>query len=248
MSIEKEECELEQLVSSDEEPKPTDITQVTPPITPKPPPRAHSHSDSRTKTSNISEKSLSIESQKNECHKSTARLSSNSSIQDKPQVQPSSTSGTTRLMCVNERVGRSSLHDYKPPRPPPPNFSKLQNKKVLSEQTMDRSCLHHCFLSDVTDVRQMEQALQQLLEDFHSGKLRAFGKDCSMEQMTAIREQQEHLAWLHFELGVRQDGSNPLSEQGIAKGTENMHSLMASLEQLSLSIEKLHSFSNSTSD
>jgi hypothetical protein len=56
MSIEKEECELEQLVSSDEEPKPTDITQVTPPITPKPPPRAHSHSDSRTKTSNISEK------------------------------------------------------------------------------------------------------------------------------------------------------------------------------------------------
>lgn len=42
---------------------------------------------------------------------------------------------------------------------------------------MDRSCLHHCFLSDVTDVRQMEQALQQLLEDFHSGKLRAFGKN-----------------------------------------------------------------------
>jgi len=32
-------------------------------------------------------------------------------------------------MCVNERLGRSSLHDYKPPRPPPPNFSKLQNKK-----------------------------------------------------------------------------------------------------------------------
>lgn len=70
-----------------------------------------------------------------------------------------------------------------------------------------------------------------------------------MEQMTAIREQQEHLAWLHFELGMRQDGSSaPLSEQGIAKGTENMHSLMASLEQLSLSIEKLHSFSNSTAD
>lgn len=39
------------------------------------------------------------------------------------------TGGTTRLMCVNERLGRSSLHDYKPPRPPPPNFNKLQNKK-----------------------------------------------------------------------------------------------------------------------
>jgi len=58
MSIEKEECELEQLVSSDEEPRPTDTAQITPPITPKPPPRAHSHSDSRTKTSNVSEKVL----------------------------------------------------------------------------------------------------------------------------------------------------------------------------------------------
>lgn len=229
MSVEKEECELEQLVSSDEEHRATDNAHDSPSTTPKPPPRTHSYTDSRTKTScSASNKSLSIGSQKNECQ----RLSSTSSLyQDKPQTQSSKeTGGTARLMCVNERLGRSSLHDYKPPRPPPPNFNKLQNKK------------------DVTDVRQMEQALQQLLEDFHSGKLRAFGKDCSMEQMTAIREQQEHLAWLHFELGVRQDGSTPLSEQGIAKGTENMHSLMASLEQLSLSIEKLHSFSNSTFD
>jgi hypothetical protein len=39
-----------------------------------------------------------------------------------------------------------------------------------------RSCQHHCFLSDVTDVRRMEAALLHLLEDFHSGKLRAFGE------------------------------------------------------------------------
>lgn len=37
-----------------------------------------------------------------------------------------------------------------------------------------RNVQHHCFMSDITDVRQMEQALLQLLEDFHSGKLRAF--------------------------------------------------------------------------
>lgn len=36
-------------------------------------------------------------------------------------------------------------------------------------------CKHHCFLSEVPDVRRMEQALLQLLEDFHSGNLRAFG-------------------------------------------------------------------------
>ncbi|XP_050423432.1 uncharacterized protein LOC126835160 isoform X3 [Adelges cooleyi] len=231
MSVEKEECELEQIVIPDEECRSQENLH-TPPMTPKPPPRTHSQSDGKTKTSSLSNKSISIDSQKNDGQRSTAKLSSTSSLlQDKAQPQIIKDSiGTTRLMCVNERLGRSSLHDYKPPRPPPPNFNKLQNKK------------------DVTDVRQMEQALQQLLEDFHSGKLRAFGKDCSMEQMTAIREQQEHLAWLHFELGVRQDVSTPLSEQGITKGSENMHSLMASLEQLSLSIEKLHSFSNSTSE
>lgn len=42
--------------------------------------------------------------------------------------------------------------------------------------TLDRSSQHHCFLSDVMDVRQMEQALLHLLDDFHSGKLRAFGE------------------------------------------------------------------------
>lgn len=56
MSVEKEECELEQLVSSDEEPRPTDNVNTTPPITPKPPPRAHSHTDCRTKTSSGSNK------------------------------------------------------------------------------------------------------------------------------------------------------------------------------------------------
>ena len=34
----------------------------------------------------------------------------------------------------------------------------------------------HSFLTDVTHVRQMEQSLLQLLKDFHSGKLQAFGK------------------------------------------------------------------------
>lgn len=52
-------------------------------------------------------------------------------------------------------------------------FAFLSHHVVLS---LDRSTQHHCFLSDAMDVRQMEQALLQLLDDFHSGKLRAFGK------------------------------------------------------------------------
>ncbi|XP_050521800.1 uncharacterized protein LOC126894661 isoform X3 [Daktulosphaira vitifoliae] len=181
MSDEKEECELEEIVIPDEnskQVKQNSHIDTTPPITPKPPPRIHSQSEVKNNTYSISNKSLSIDSQKNEVHRSTTKISSTSSLlQDKALSYVNKDNlSNARLTYVNERLGRSSLHDYKPPRPPPPNFNKLQNKKVSYDQTMDRSCLHHCFLSDVTDVRQMEQALQQLLEDFHSGKLRAFGK------------------------------------------------------------------------
>lgn len=41
----------------------------------------------------------------------------------------------------------------------------------------ERKVQHHCFLSEVPDVRHMERALIGLLDDFHSGKLRAFGKN-----------------------------------------------------------------------
>ena len=34
----------------------------------------------------------------------------------------------------------------------------------------------HSFLADATDMRSMETALMQLVNDFHSGKLQAFGK------------------------------------------------------------------------
>jgi hypothetical protein len=74
------------------------------------------------------------------------------------------------------------------------------------------------------------------------------GKDCSMEQMTGIREQQERLARLHFDLGAQQELYAPLSDEGLRAGQENMHRLMESLEQLSVSIERLHSFSSDSRD
>lgn len=57
-----------------------------------------------------------------------------------------------------------------------------------------------------------------------------------MEQMTDIREQQERLAKLHFELGGQQQGTGPSDD-----AQENMLQLVEKLEQLSVSIEKLHS-------
>ena len=46
----------------------------------------------------------------------------------------------------------------------------------LDARPMERPVQHHTFLADVADVRQIEQGLLQLMEDFQAGSLRAFGK------------------------------------------------------------------------
>ncbi|KAL6261905.1 hypothetical protein P5V15_006989 [Pogonomyrmex californicus] len=71
------------------------------------------------------------------------------------------TSNTSRLTYLNEK------EKQRPNRPDLPRIVRQQKAMV--------PCKHHCFLSEVPDVRHMEQALLQLLEDFHSGNLRAFG-------------------------------------------------------------------------
>ncbi|KAJ6649887.1 Glutathione hydrolase-like YwrD proenzyme [Pseudolycoriella hygida] len=123
---------------------------------------------------------------------------------------------STRLIYLNER--RQEKPEFKP-KP-----KKMQRARSLK---------HHSFLSEVPDVRHMERALLGLLDDFHSGKLKAFGSGCTMEHMTDIREQQENLAKLHFDLGA--SGDDPLNSNN------NMLQLVQKLEKLSVSIEKLHS-------
>ena len=61
-----------------------------------------------------------------------------------------------------------------------------------------------------------------------------------MDQMEQIREQQERLARLHFEMGAQQELFPPLSEEGLARAAAGLQQLMAQLQQLSSSIEKLH--------
>ncbi|GIY70177.1 coiled-coil domain-containing protein 28B [Caerostris darwini] len=114
------------------------------------------------------------------------------------------------------------------------------NKQRTSEnQTTSRPCEQHTFLTDITEVRQMEQGLLKLLDDFHLGKLQAFGKDCTFEKMEQVREQQERLARLHFELNTQQEIYGPQSEDGRRVGRENLGKLIENLQQLSRSIEQL---------
>ncbi|XP_039589503.1 coiled-coil domain-containing protein 28B [Passer montanus] len=98
--------------------------------------------------------------------------------------------------------------------------------------------LQHSFLTDVSDVCEMERGLLSLLSDFHSGKLQAFGKACSFEQLEHVREMQEKLARLHFGL----DGcvEELPEEQKKAAADRNLDQLLAHLEELSSSIQKLH--------
>ncbi|XP_033150842.1 cap-specific mRNA (nucleoside-2'-O-)-methyltransferase 1 [Drosophila busckii] len=116
----------------------------------------------------------------------------------------------------------------------------MPNASVHSDKFDDRPIKHHSFVSEVPDVKHMERALLGLLDDFHSGKLKAFGSGCTMDQMTKIREQQESLAKLHFELAAAEEDSlEHGNEFNTSRAQENMLQLMQRLEQLSISIEQL---------
>ncbi|GAB1288976.1 Coiled-coil domain-containing protein 28B [Apodemus speciosus] len=70
--------------------------------------------------------------------------------------------------------------------------------------------LQHSFLTEVTDVYEMEGGLLNLLNDFHSGRLQAFEH---------VREMQEKLARLHFSLDVcGEDEDEDEDEDGVTEG------------------------------
>ncbi|XP_069035540.1 coiled-coil domain-containing protein 28A isoform X2 [Lepisosteus oculatus] len=100
--------------------------------------------------------------------------------------------------------------------------SRLQGSSGKSTQSAP---IQHSFLTDVSDVQEMEKGLLSLLNDFHSGKLQAFGNECSIDQMEHVREMQEKLARLHFDLYGEVD---------------EMPEDQKKLEELSSSIQKLN--------
>uniref|UniRef100_A0A0A9ZBI1 Coiled-coil domain-containing protein 28B n=1 Tax=Lygus hesperus TaxID=30085 RepID=A0A0A9ZBI1_LYGHE len=224
MSEEREPNDLQQFLM-EEDSNARKYSEVTPPISP-----GVSKQDICSSTGGGCSLRGGISQGSSICSKSLCRIATAPTI---GSTHASNSSGT-RFAFLNEKMNNRPA---RPAHPPPPN-------RIKRVGLLERPAHHHYFLSDVTDVRRMETALLSLLEDFHSGNLRAFGKDCSMEQMTGIREQQERLAKLHFELGASQELFAPLSEEGLSQGKQNMSALMSSLEQLSESIEKLHSFSS----
>ncbi|XP_078279360.1 coiled-coil domain-containing protein 28B isoform X2 [Rhinoraja longicauda] len=121
-------------------------------------------------------------------------------------------------------------------------LKRADKGKVKTPQPADKvlkpAAIQHSFLTDVSDVREMECGLLHLLNDFHSGKLQAFGKECSFEQMEHVREMQEKMAHLHFSLDSHVE---ELSEDKKKNASDrNLEQLLINLEELSTSIQKLH--------
>ncbi|KAM6893729.1 coiled-coil domain-containing protein 28A [Xenentodon cancila] len=110
--------------------------------------------------------------------------------------------------------------------------------KTSQNQGQAAPIVQHSFLTDVSDVQEMENGLLSLLNDFHSGKLQAFGNECSIDQMEHVREMQEKLARLHFDLYGEVD-EIPEDQRKMACDT-NMDKLLLNLEELSSSIQKLN--------
>nr|CAD7194080.1 unnamed protein product [Timema douglasi]CAD7257360.1 unnamed protein product [Timema shepardi]CAD7396514.1 unnamed protein product [Timema poppensis] len=232
-----EECELQQLVPADDDPRHTGSKsgEVTPPVP---------GVSKVTQTSPLSPVSNKVSSGGGSLRGATIQGSTASRtltrITTVPIIGTSSITSPTAGSASGSQHAKFLYVNEKLPRGP----SLMSDNSTKPCRINPIAARLHNTKRDVTDVRRMEEALLHLLEDFHSGKLRAFGKDCSMEQMTGIREQQERLARLHFDLGAQQELFVPLSDEGLRAGEENMQRLMESLEQLSVSIERLHSFSS----
>ena len=59
-----------------------------------------------------------------------------------------------------------------------------KRKTKSAELDLERPCKEHSFITDVNDVRNMQEGLLKLLDDFDSGKVQAFGKKCSFTRIS----------------------------------------------------------------
>ncbi|MEE6476208.1 hypothetical protein FKM82_011008 [Ascaphus truei] len=127
-----------------------------------------------------------------------------------------------------------------------PSGQKPKLKRAIKEKPKSQgegkgassAPIQHSFLTDVSDVQEMEKGLLSLLNDFHLGKLEAFGNECSIERMENVRGMQEKLARLHLELYGELE-ELPEDKRKIASDS-NLDRLLSDLEELNSSIQKLH--------
>ncbi|XP_062980676.1 coiled-coil domain-containing protein 28A isoform X1 [Elgaria multicarinata webbii] len=159
----------------------------------------------------------------------------------------SSTSHVTQVINNKKNSvppSKSTALSNSAPQPPlqRPKFKKGIKEKAKAPGAENKGAqsapIQHSFLTDVSDVQEMEKGLLSLLNDFHSGKLQAFGNECSIEQMEHVRGMQEKLARLNLELYGELE-ELPEDKRKLASDS-NLDRLLSDLEELNSSIQKLH--------
>ncbi|KAI3366117.1 hypothetical protein L3Q82_009942 [Scortum barcoo] len=130
------------------------------------------------------------------------RSSTNAAAPTSGSGRKTSTSSGGRHVGYSHNTGTHSSQKSKGRRAvrDKPKYHAGLAGKANQNQGQAAPIIQHSFLTDVSDVQEMENGLLSLLNDFHSGKLQAFGNECSIDQMEHVREMQEKLARLHFDL------------------------------------------------
>uniref|UniRef100_A0A6J0SC26 Coiled-coil domain-containing protein 28A isoform X4 n=1 Tax=Pogona vitticeps TaxID=103695 RepID=A0A6J0SC26_9SAUR len=155
----------------------------------------------------------------------------------------SSTSHVTQVANNKKNSGLPSKStQFSNPAPQKPKLKRGIKEKAKAPGADNKGAqsapIQHSFLTDVSDVQEMEKGLLSLLNDFHSGKLQAFGNECSIEQMEHVRGMQEKLARLNLELYGELE-ELPEDKRKLASDS-NLDRLLSDLEELNSSIQKLH--------
>ena len=112
---------------------------------------------------------------------------------------------------------------------------------MSSDSKTQRKGQEHSFLMDQTYVEEMEEGLLKLLNNFKNDKLNAFDENCSLDKMRQIKNMQENLAQLHFNLENEETNKAALSEEDkTKKNQDKMKKLMKNLENLCSNVQNLH--------
>ncbi|XP_070492681.1 uncharacterized protein [Chironomus tepperi] len=252
MECEDKSMERQKLVQNDEEEDVTLPTSVTTQSkTPISPPNVYSGSDSHSQSlgKTSSEAKLSFVNERKTIEIENARKASverKKKMLKDTELKPDDSNNLIDLKRVDQvelemHDKPNSLSSQKshvslplPSTSSYPLLNKATSKHSISSSLKNftsRNIKHHTFDSGFQDVKNMEKNLISLLDDFHNGKLRAFSGS-SMNQMKNIRDQQEKLSKLHFDLGTSSNES---------KSSDHMAQLVQRLNEISQSIEKLNS-------
>lgn len=182
----------------------------------------------------------------------TQQLMQNEVEEDEQKVSHSATSPVTSIKMSSGGASLTSKTQGQTTSGAGNSVNESTKISYVSEKKLHRDLMRSNnkpknMPKETPDVKNMEKALLELLDDFHTGKLSAFGTGCSMEQMINIRDQQEHLARLHFRLCAdveKPDKTEDNFENSASR--DKMAQLVQSLAQLSASIEHLQSNVNVT--